>query len=161
MLAGYFALAFRRPVAHLIRNRALRTAPAITRRATTNAFEVLAALRWQVPIAACWRSASVVATLGGSASSENVLQISVVTALLLVLAVLPGRRIVLRMTRPAQSARARRSPLPHALADVLRHVADAFFIWLFFLRTGGAFLGRVAGRGSSRKTSRRAASHMR
>ncbi|MGF6262132.1 small-conductance mechanosensitive channel [Paraburkholderia youngii] len=126
VLTGYFALAFRRPVAHLIRNRPYEQRN--DHRAATDAFEVLAAM-WHVPVLVL-AAASVVATLGGSGSSENVLQISIVTALLLVLAFFLSA-IVLRMTRPRSARARRRSPY---LTRLLRFCGTllTLFIWLFF-----------------------------
>ncbi|MDE1008342.1 MAG: mechanosensitive ion channel protein MscS, partial [Paraburkholderia fungorum] len=60
VLTGYFALAFRRPVAHLIRNRAYEQRN--DHKAATDAFDVLASL-WHVPVLVL-ATASVVATLG-------------------------------------------------------------------------------------------------
>ncbi|HEY2021312.1 mechanosensitive ion channel family protein [Paraburkholderia sp.] len=126
VLTGYFAVAFRRPVAHLIRNRPYEQRN--DHKAATDAFEVLAAL-WHVPVLLL-AAASVVATLGGSGSSENVLQISIVTALLLVLAFFLSA-IVLRITRPRSARARRRSPY---LTRLLRFCGTllTLFIWLFF-----------------------------
>ena len=140
-LTGYFALAFRRPVAHLIRNRAYE--PRHDHKAATDAFDVLASL-WHVPVLVL-ASASIIATLAGSGSNENVLQISVVTALLLVLAFFLSA-IVLRMTRPHDPRRRRRSPY---LTRLLRFAGTllTLFIWLAFLelaaRLWGLSLARV------------------
>jgi len=125
VLTGYFALAFRRPVAHLIRNRAYE--PRHDHKAATDAFDVLASL-WHVPVLLL-ASVSVVATIGGS--NENVLQISVVTALLLVLAFFLSA-VVLRMTRPRDARRRRRSPY---LTRLLRFAGTllTLFIWLAFV----------------------------
>jgi small conductance mechanosensitive channel len=135
VLAGYFALAFRRPVAHLIRNRPYEQRN--DHKAATDAFEVLAAL-WHVPVLVL-ATASVVATLGGSGSSENVLQISVVTALLLVLAFFLSA-IVLRMTRPRSPRARRRSPY---LTRLLRFCGTllTLFIWLFFFELAARLWG--------------------
>jgi small conductance mechanosensitive channel len=127
VLTAYFAIAFRRPVAHLIRNRAYQ--PRHDHKAATDAFDILASL-WHVPVLLL-ASASVMATIGGSGSNENVLQISVVTALLLVLAFFLSA-IVLRMTRPRDAHKRRRSPY---LTRLLRFVGTllTLFIWLAFL----------------------------
>ncbi|MDE1184597.1 mechanosensitive ion channel domain-containing protein [Paraburkholderia sp.] len=127
-LALYFALAFRRPVAHLIRNRPYEQRH--THKAATDGFDVLASL-WHVPVLVL-SGISVIATLGGSGSSENVLQISVVTALLLVIAFFLSA-IVLRVTRPHNMRkRARRSPY---LMRLLKFAGTllVLFIWLAFL----------------------------
>ncbi len=140
VLTGYFALAFRRPVAHLIRNRPYEQRT--DHKAATDAFDVLAAL-WHVPVLVL-ATASVVATLGGSGSSENVLQISVVTALLLVLAFFLSA-IVLRVTRPRSARGTPPLAVSDAAAAVFRHAADALHLAVF-LRTGGALVGCFAGR---------------
>ncbi|WP_345813725.1 mechanosensitive ion channel family protein [Paraburkholderia sp. PREW-6R] len=135
VLTGYFALAFRRPVAHLIRNRPYQQRS--DHKAATDAFDVLAAL-WHVPVLVL-ATASVVATLGGSGSSENVLQISVVTALLLVLAFFLSA-IVLRVTRPRSARARRRSPY---LTRLLRFFGTllTLFIWLFFFELAARLWG--------------------
>jgi small conductance mechanosensitive channel len=135
VLTGYFALAFRRPVAHLIRNRPYEQRN--DHKAATDAFDVLAAL-WHVPVLVL-ATASVVATLGGSGSSENVLQISIVTAALLVLAFFLSA-IVLRMTRPRSARARRRSPY---LTRLLRFFGTllTLFIWLFFFELAARLWG--------------------
>ncbi|HZZ05361.1 mechanosensitive ion channel family protein [Paraburkholderia sp.] len=135
VLTGYFALAFRRPIAHLIRNRPYEQRH--DHRAATDAFDVLASL-WHVPVLVL-AAASVVATLGGSGSSENVLQISVVTALLLVFAFFLSA-IVLRMTRPRSPRARRRSPY---LTRLLRFCGTllTLFIWLFFFELAARLWG--------------------
>jgi small conductance mechanosensitive channel len=135
VLTGYFALAFRRPVAHLIRNRPYEHRN--HHKAATDAFDLLAAL-WHVPVLVL-ATASVVATLGGSGSSENVLQISVVTALMLVLAFFLSA-IVLRMTRPRTARARRRSPY---LSRLLRFFGTllTLFIWLFFFELAARLWG--------------------
>ncbi|MFM0598133.1 mechanosensitive ion channel family protein [Paraburkholderia dilworthii] len=135
ILTGYFALAFRRPIAHLIRNRPYEQRN--DHKAATDAFDVLAAL-WHVPVLVL-STASIVATLGGSGSSENVLQISVVTALLLVLAFFLSA-VVLRMTRPRSARSRRRSPY---LTRLLRFCGTllTLFIWLFFFELAARLWG--------------------
>lgn len=135
VLTGYFALAFRRPVAHLIRNRPYEQRT--HHKAATDAFDVLAAL-WHVPVLVL-ATASVVATLGGSGSNENVLQISVVTALLLVLAFFVSA-IVLRLTRPRSARTRRRSPY---LTRLLRFSGTllTLFVWLFFFELAARLWG--------------------
>jgi moderate conductance mechanosensitive channel len=125
-LTAYFALAFRRPVAHLIRNRAYEQRH--DHKAATDAFDVLASL-WHVPMLVL-ATASVIATIGGIGSGENVLQISVVTALLLVLAFFVSA-IVLRVTRPRSARRRRRSPY---LTRLLRFAGTliTLFVWLAY-----------------------------
>ncbi|MGF6778139.1 small-conductance mechanosensitive channel [Paraburkholderia sp. GAS334] len=127
VLTGYFALAFRRPVAHLIRNRSYEQRH--SHKAATDAFDVLASL-WHLPMLML-AAVSVVATIAGIGTSENVLQISVLTALLLVLAFFLSA-IVMRITRPGDARRRRRSPY---VTRLLRFVGTlmVLFIWLAFL----------------------------
>ncbi|MGA3248121.1 MAG: mechanosensitive ion channel family protein, partial [Paraburkholderia sp.] len=134
-LTAYFALAFRRPVAHLIRNRAYE--PRHDHKAATDAFDVLASL-WHVPVLVL-ASASVIATIGGSGSNENVLQISVVTALFLVLAFFLSA-IVLRVTRPRDIRRHRRSPYLRRFLQFAGTLLT-LFIWLGFLELAARLWG--------------------
>jgi small conductance mechanosensitive channel len=126
LLTGYFALAFRRPIAHLIRNRSYEQRHG--HKAATDAFDVLASL-WHLPMLML-ATVSVIATIAGIGTSENVLQISVVTALLLVLAFFLSA-IVFRVTRPGNARRRRRSPY---VTRLLRFVGTllVLFIWLAF-----------------------------
>ena len=135
VLTAYFALAFRRPIAHLIRNRAYE--PRHQHKAATDAFEVLASL-WHVPVLLL-ASASVIATIGGSGSNENVLQISVVTALFLVLAFFLSA-IVLRVTRPRDIRRHRRSPYLRRLLQFVGTLVT-LFIWLGFFELAARLWG--------------------
>jgi small conductance mechanosensitive channel len=104
VLSAHFVLQFRRPVAHLIENRPY------TRRCahpvTTEAFDVIGAF-WHVPMLLL-ALASVVATLWGVSSTENVLQRAVASAALLVVAFFLSA-IVLRVTRPRARAQRRRA----------------------------------------------------
>jgi small-conductance mechanosensitive channel len=135
-LTGYFALAFRRPVAHLIRNRGYERR--VRHKAATEAFDVLASL-WQLPVLLL-AAASVIATLAGIGASENVLQISIVTALLLVLAFFLSA-IVRRMTRPDERrARRRRSAYVTRLVRFIGTLVT-LFIWLACLE----FVSRLWG----------------
>ncbi|HLX01298.1 MAG TPA: mechanosensitive ion channel family protein [Trinickia sp.] len=136
VLTGYFALAFRRPVAHLIRNRGYEKR--VRRKAATEAFEVLASI-WQLPMLLL-AGASVAATLAGMDSSENVLQISVVTALLLVLAFFLCA-VVMRVTR-LDEVRARRRRSAY-VTRLLRFIGTlvTLFIWLAFLEFASRLWG--------------------
>nr|WP_228937680.1 mechanosensitive ion channel family protein [Paraburkholderia saeva] len=127
LLTGYFALAFRRPIAHLIRNRSYEQRHG--HKAATDAFDVLASM-WHLPMLML-AAVSVIATIAGIGTSENVLQISVLTALLLVLAFFMSA-IVLRITRPGDQRRRRRSPY---VSRLLRFFGTlmVLFIWLAFL----------------------------
>ncbi len=126
VLTAVFAIVYRRPVAHLIRNRSYDLRH--RHKAATEVFEVLASL-WHLPMLLL-AAASIVATIGAIGSSENVLQISVVTALLLVLAFFLSA-VVLRLTRPDPTRVRRRSPY---LRRLLRFAGTLFtlFIWLAF-----------------------------
>ncbi|MFC5428291.1 mechanosensitive ion channel family protein [Paraburkholderia denitrificans] len=126
VLTATFAIGFRRPVAHLIRNRGYELRH--DHRALTEIFDVLASL-WHVPMLLL-ATASIIATIGGIGSSENVLQISVVTALLLVLAFFLSA-IVRRITRPDPARVRRRSPY---LRRLLRFAGSltTVFIWLAY-----------------------------
>src|SRR5262249_12487682 len=94
----------------------------------TDAFDVLGSL-WHVPMLVL-AIASVIATIGGMGSGENVLQISVVTALLLVLAFFLSA-IVMRVTRPQSARRRRRSPYVTRLTRSAGTLL-MFFIWLAY-----------------------------
>lgn len=126
-LTAYFAIAFRRPVAHLIRNRSYEQRHG--HKVATDAFDVLGSL-WHLPMLVL-AIASVVATIGGMGSGENVLQISVVTALLLVLAFFLSA-IVMRVTRPQSARRRRRSPYVTRLTRFAGTLL-MLFIWLAYL----------------------------
>lgn len=129
VLTATFAITFRRPVAHLIRNRSYELRH--DHKALTEIFDVLASL-WHVPMLLL-AAASIVATLGGIGSSENVLQISIVTALLLVLAFFLSA-IVQRVTRPDLTRVRRRSPY---LRRLLRFAGTLLivFIWLAYFES--------------------------
>src|ERR1700754_945698 len=134
-LTAYFAIAFRRPVAHLIRNRSYEQRHG--HKVATDAFDVLGSL-WHLPMLVL-AIASVVATIGGIGSGENVLQISVVTALLLVLAFFLSA-IVMRVTRPQSARRRRRSPY---VTRLLRFVGTLtmLFIWLAYFELAARLWG--------------------
>ncbi|WP_408585432.1 mechanosensitive ion channel family protein [Paraburkholderia bannensis] len=129
VLTAVFAIGFRRPVAHLIRNRSYQLRR--DHKALTEVFDVLASL-WQLPMLLL-AAASITATLGGLNSNENVLQISVVTALLLVLAFFLSA-VVLRITRPDLTRVRRRSPY---LRRLLRFAGTllVLFIWLAYFES--------------------------
>ncbi|MBN3857646.1 mechanosensitive ion channel family protein [Paraburkholderia sp. Ac-20340] len=129
VLTAAFAIGFRRPVAHLIRNRSYQLRQ--DHKALTEVFDVLASL-WQLPMLLL-AAASITATLGGLSSNENVLQISVVTALLLVLAFFLSA-VVLRITRPDLARVRRRSPY---LRRLLRFAGTllVLFVWLAYFES--------------------------
>nr|WP_226382840.1 mechanosensitive ion channel family protein [Burkholderia mayonis] len=143
VLCACFALAYRRPVAHLIRNRgyAQRTG----HRATTEMADFAAAF-WPAPVLLL-AFAAVAGTLLGSRSSSDLLRTSIVSALLLVLAFFLSA-VVLRVTRPHPTRRKRR----HRSAYVARLVRFAgslatLFIWLGYVeltsRLWGISLARI------------------
>nr|WP_322010011.1 mechanosensitive ion channel domain-containing protein [Paraburkholderia sp. J12] len=129
VLTAMVAMTFRRPVAHLIRNRSYQLRH--DHKALTEIFDVLASL-WHLPMLLL-AVASIVATVGGIGSSENVLQISIVTALLLVLAFFLSA-IVRRVTRPDMTRVRRRSPY---LRRLLRFAGTLVivFIWLAYFES--------------------------
>ena len=129
LLTAAFAICFRRPVAHLIRNRSYTLRHG--HKALTEVLDVLASL-WQLPMLLL-AAASIVATFGGIASRDDVLQISVVTALLLVLAFFLSA-VVLRITRPDPTRVRRRSPY---LRRLLRFAGTLLvvFIWLAYFES--------------------------
>lgn len=129
VLAAVFALSFSRPVAHLIRNRSYQLRH--DHKALTEIFDVLASI-WHVPMLLL-AAASIVATVGGLSSSENVLQISIVTALLLVLAFFLSA-IVRRLTRPNPARVRRRSPYLRRLLRFAGTLAIVF-IWLAYFES--------------------------
>ena len=143
-LCAYFALAYRRPVAHLIRNRsyALRTG----HRATTEMAE-FAAWLWPVPVLLL-AFAAVFGTLAGSRTSSNLLQTSIVTALLLVLAFFLSA-VVLRITRPNPAHRRVRRNQSAYVARLVRFAGSlaTLFVWLGYIeltsRLWGISIARI------------------
>ncbi|SDR33374.1 Small-conductance mechanosensitive channel [Paraburkholderia fungorum] len=128
VLIGYFALAFRRPVTHLIRNR-----PYAQRRdhkLATEALDILASL-WHIPILLI-AIASVVAIIDARGSEESVLQPSLLSALLLVLTLFISA-LLLHVTRRSDTRIHRRAP---HLMRLLRFASTlvVFATWLAFIR---------------------------
>ncbi|BAN22707.1 mechanosensitive ion channel family protein [Caballeronia insecticola] len=134
-LTAYFALAFQRPVAHLIRSRSYEQRN--TRKAATETFEVVASL-WQVPLLLL-ASASVVATLMGIGTSENVLQMAIATAGLLVVAFFLSA-IVVRITRPKSKRPRRQSAYVRRLIKFVGTMI-VVGVWLVFLELSSRFWG--------------------
>jgi moderate conductance mechanosensitive channel len=124
VLTAAFAICFRRPVAHLIRNRSYTLRHG--HKALTEVLDVLASL-WQLPMLLL-AAASIVATFGGIGTRDDVLQISVVSALLLVLAFFLSA-VVLRITRPDPTRVRRRSPY---LRRLLRFVGTLLVVFIWF-----------------------------
>ncbi|MFP6558666.1 mechanosensitive ion channel family protein [Paraburkholderia sp. B3] len=129
VLTAVFAMTFSRPVAHLIRNRSYQLRH--DHKALTEIFDLLASI-WHVPMLLL-AAASIVATVGGLSSSENVLQISIVTALLLVLAFFLSA-VVRRLTRPDPARMRRRSPYLRRLLRFAGTLAIVF-IWLAYFES--------------------------
>ncbi|SAL14196.1 mechanosensitive ion channel protein [Caballeronia peredens] len=128
LLSGYFALAFRRPVTHLIRNR-----PYARRRdhkLATEALDILASL-WHIPLLLI-AAASVVAIIDGRGAERDVLRPSLLSGALLVLTLFASA-LLLHLSRPRNTRAQRRAP---HLARLLRFacVLLAFVIWLAYLR---------------------------
>ncbi|SAK42320.1 mechanosensitive ion channel protein [Caballeronia temeraria] len=134
-LTAYFALAFQRPVAHLIRSRSYEQRN--TRKAATETFEVVASL-WQLPLLLL-ASASVVATLMGIGTSENVLQMAIATAGLLVVGFFLSA-IVVRITRPRSKKPRRQSAYVRRLVKFVGTMI-VVGVWLAFLELSSRFWG--------------------
>lgn len=143
-LCAYFALAYRRPVAHLIRNRSY--AQRTGHRATTEMAE-FAAWLWPVPVLLL-AFAAVFGTLAGSRTSSNLLQTSIVTALLLVLAFFLSA-VVLRITRPNPAHRRVRRNQSAYVARLVRFAGSlaTLFVWLGYIeltsRLWGISIARI------------------
>jgi moderate conductance mechanosensitive channel len=135
ILAGYFVLTFQRPVSHLIRSRSYEQRN--THKAATETFEVVGSL-WQVPMLLL-AAASVIATLSGIGTSENVLQMAIATAGLLVIGLFLSA-IVLRVTKLPQRKTRRQSAYVRRLVRFLGRLV-VFFIWMGFLELSSHFWG--------------------
>jgi moderate conductance mechanosensitive channel len=135
ILAGYFVLTFQRPVSHLIRSRSYEQRN--SHKAATETFEVVGSL-WQVPMLLL-AAASVIATLAGIGTSENVLQMAIATAGLLVIGLFLSA-IVLRMTKLPQRKTRRQSAYVRRLVRFMGRLI-VFFIWLGFLELSSHFWG--------------------
>ena len=127
-LSGYFALAYRRPVTHLIRNR-----PYTRRRDhkfATEALDILASL-WHIPILLI-AVASVVAIVDGRGAEMNVLRPSLISASLLVLTLFVSA-LMLHMTRRTDSRAHRRAP---HLMRLVRFTSTLVILlmWLAYIR---------------------------
>ncbi|CAG4893163.1 hypothetical protein R54767_01494 [Paraburkholderia gardini] len=128
LLIAYFALAYRRPVTHLIRNR-----PYARRRdhkLATEAFDILASL-WHIPILVI-AIASIVAIVDARGAAGNVLQLSLFSALLLVLTLFASA-LLLHFTRRRDTPRQRRAP---HLMRLVRFASTLFIllVWLVFIQ---------------------------
>lgn len=128
VLIGYFALAYRRPVTHLIRNR-----PYARRRdhkLAMEALDILASL-WHIPILLI-ATASVFAIIDARGSEENVLQPSLLSAFLLVLTLFMSA-LLMHVTRRKDTRAHRRAP---HLMRLLRFGSTllVLLIWLAFIQ---------------------------
>ncbi|AUT71392.1 mechanosensitive ion channel family protein [Paraburkholderia hospita] len=128
ILIGYFALAYRRPVTHLISNRAYSRRR--DHKFATEALDILASL-WHIPILLI-AIASVVAIIDGRGEEGNVLQPSLLSALFLVLTLFVSA-LLLHLTRRKDSRVQRRAP---HLMRLLRFATMLFLlaIWLAYIR---------------------------
>lgn len=135
ILTGYFTLAFQRPVSHLIRSRSYEQRS--QHKAATETFEVVGSL-WQVPMLLL-ASASVIATLAGIGTSENVLQMAIATAGLLVVGLFLSA-VVLRVTRLPQRKTRRQSAYVRRLFKFFGRMV-VLMIWLAFLELASRFWG--------------------
>lgn len=128
ILIGYFALAYRRPVTHLIRNRAYSRRR--DHKFATEALDILASL-WHIPILLI-AIASVVAIIDGRGEEGNVLQPSLLSALFLVLTLFVSA-LLLHLTRRKDSRVQRRAP---HLMRLLRFAIMLFLLamWLAYIR---------------------------
>ncbi|WP_277185511.1 mechanosensitive ion channel family protein [Caballeronia sp. BR00000012568055] len=152
-LTAYFALAFQRPVAHLIRSRSYEQRN--TRKAATETFEVVASL-WQLPLLLL-ASASVIATLAGIGTSENVLQMAIATAGLLVVAFFLSA-IVVRITRPKSRRPRRQSAYVRRLVKFVGTMIVTS-VWLVFLEVSSRFWGFSLARMAEDSVAARGVAH--
>jgi small conductance mechanosensitive channel len=128
VLSGYFALAYRRPVTHLIRNR-----PYARRRDhkfATEALDILASL-WHIPILLI-AIAAAVAMIDGRGAEGDVLQPSVLSAVSLVLTLFVSA-LLLHLTRRSDTRAHRRAP---HLMRLLRFASTLLVLvmWLAYIR---------------------------
>ncbi|SAK85823.1 mechanosensitive ion channel protein [Caballeronia pedi] len=128
LLFAYFALVYRRPVTHLIRNR-----PYVRRRDhqfATETLDILASL-WHIPVLLI-AAASIVAIIDGRGAERDVLRPSVLSAVLLVLTIFVSA-LLLHLTRRRDTRAQRRAP---HMTRLLRFVCTlvVFLIWLAYLR---------------------------
>ncbi|MGI4861024.1 MAG: mechanosensitive ion channel domain-containing protein [Janthinobacterium lividum] len=147
VLTGYFALAFRRPVAHLFINRSHDQR--VRQKALTEIFELLGTL-WHIPMLLL-AVIAVTATLAGLDSSTDALRRAIVTALLLVLAFFITA-VVRRITRAPGSVGyggggpgdARRQRRPSGYVGRFVHFFGTLLVfgaWCVFLELAARFWG--------------------
>lgn len=155
--AALFALMFRRPVAHLLGNRAYdyRTA----HRAMNETFSIIASV-WHVPMLLLC-VASVLATLMGTDSSEHVLQKAIGSAVLMVIAFFLTA-IIRHLTRSPDRARRR---MRHGQSVYLIRLVRFFgslltvFVWLGFIELSARVWDHSVLRFAKESASGRGISH--
>ncbi|SAL70619.1 mechanosensitive ion channel protein [Caballeronia arvi] len=128
VLSGCFALVYRRPVTHLIRNR-----PYARRRDhqfATEALDILASL-WHIPMLLI-AAAAIVAIIDGRGAEGDVLRPSLLSAALLVLTLFASA-LMMHLTRRRDTRAQRRAP---HLTRLLRFGCTlvVLLIWLAYLR---------------------------
>lgn len=126
VMTGYFALAFRRPVSHLIRSRPYEHRH--QHKTATETREIVGAL-WHLPLLLL-AGVSVIGTLAGIGASENVLQMDIASAGLLVIALFLSA-IVLRATKLKERKRRQSAYVRRLVRYIGRLIV--LFIWLAFL----------------------------
>jgi small-conductance mechanosensitive channel len=157
ILVAGFALAFRRPVAHLLGNRAFEYRQA--HKAMNETFSIIASL-WHVPILLL-SAASIVATLLGTDSSEHVLQKAIGSALLMVVAFFLTA-IVRHLTRsPERAIRRQRHGQSVYLIRLVRFFGSLLtvVIWLAFIEFSARLWDRSVVRFAQESASGRGISH--
>lgn len=143
VLTGYFAIAFRRPVAHLFINRSHDQR--FRQKALTEIFELLGSL-WHIPVLLL-AVVAVTATLAGLDSSNDALQRAIVTALLMVVAFFITA-VVHRVTRAPQAGPGGEGALIRRrnsgyIGRFVRFFGTllVFFVWCAFLELVARFWG--------------------
>jgi moderate conductance mechanosensitive channel len=157
VFAGVFALMFRRPVAHLLGNRAYEYRQA--HKALNETFSIIASL-WHVPMLLL-SAASIFATLLGTDSSEHVLQKAIASALLMVVAFFLTA-IVRHLTRsPERSQRRMRHGQSVYLIRLVRFFGSLLtvLIWLAFFELSARLWDRSIVRFAQESASGRGISH--
>lgn len=138
ILTGYFALAFRRPVAHLIHNRSYDNRQ--NHKTSTETFDIIGGL-WHVPMLLL-AGASVIATLAGLGSSGSILQQAIGCSVLMVVALFLTA-VVRRLTRPRSAVKRRRRRQSAYVGRLIGFCGTlaTLFIWLAFLELSARFWG--------------------
>jgi small conductance mechanosensitive channel len=134
LLAAYFVIAYRRPIAHIIRNRpySLRHSQPFA----TQLLDFCAAL-WHLPMLMLIL-VSVAVTLVSPADSEMALRRAIITALLLVLTFLATALVVRRGAIGPEASR--RAPYVQRFR-LFGHVILGLFLWLGWVELTGRIWG--------------------